>query len=170
MATAKPVFASDVSEIQQRMAQIRHDMHQEVRGAVKGAHSLTDWKSLVANYPWLSLGVAATVGYLVVPWRATRPQALVSLTTAPELAVIGTATEQRPTARRPRWKAFGVVSGLLVPVVLRAAQNYALNYFEQWLAAHPLNRPQPVRDVRPSQSEHKPAGPGFQGTRFRESR
>jgi hypothetical protein len=28
---------------------------------------------------------------------------------------------------------------LIAPIVVRAAQNYAMNYVERWLAAHPFN-------------------------------
>ena len=59
MATAKPSNSTELEDIQRRMAQIRHDMHGEVRQAVKGAQSLTDWRSLVRNHPWLTVGVAA---------------------------------------------------------------------------------------------------------------
>ena len=67
MPAAKPTTSMDISDIQRRMAQIRHDMHQEVQGAVKGAQSLTDWRSLVKSHPWLSISVASVVGYLLVP-------------------------------------------------------------------------------------------------------
>ena len=36
MATMKPAYANEVSEIQRQMALVRHQMHQEVQGAVKG--------------------------------------------------------------------------------------------------------------------------------------
>jgi len=170
MTTAKPSFATEVSEIQERMAQIRHEMHQEVQGAVKGAHQLTDWRSLVGNYPWVSLGIAAAVGYLIVPRRAARLPTVVTPATAPQVAALASAAEQPTGARRSGWKSFGAVSGYLVPVVIRAAQNYALHHFERWLAAHPLHPREPAHGVRPAENKHEPAAPGFQGTPLRESR
>jgi ElaB/YqjD/DUF883 family membrane-anchored ribosome-binding protein len=65
MAALKPMTSMDISDIQRRMAEIRHDMHQEVQGAVKGAQSLTEWRSFVKSHPWLSISVASVVGYLI---------------------------------------------------------------------------------------------------------
>ena len=72
MAMARADSPAELSDIQRRMAQIRHDMHEEVQGAVRGAQSLTDWRSMVASHPWAALGAAAAVGYLAVPHRRSR--------------------------------------------------------------------------------------------------
>ena len=72
MATAKSTPA-DINEIQRRMAQIRRDLHEDVREVVKGAQSLTDWRSQVRSHPWLALGAAAALGYFVVPKRNPAP-------------------------------------------------------------------------------------------------
>ena len=72
MATAKST-AAEITEIQRRMAQVRRELHEEVREAVKGAQSLTDWRSQVRHHPWLALGAAAAVGYLIVPRRRQEP-------------------------------------------------------------------------------------------------
>ena len=74
MVTAKSTPA-EINEIQRRMAQIRHELHEEVREAVKGAQSLTDWRSQVRNHPWLALGAAAVMGYMIVPRRRREPAA-----------------------------------------------------------------------------------------------
>ena len=66
------------------MAQIRHDMHHDVQGAVEGAQSLTDWRTLIRMNPWISLGIAATVGYLIVPKRRRETPTIVSVDAAPE--------------------------------------------------------------------------------------
>src|ERR1700722_7924548 len=79
MAMTKPSSPTDIADIQRRMAQIRLEMHQEVQGAVHGARTLTDWKSLVRSYPWLSLSVAAAVGYFVVPRRRSDAPTVVAV-------------------------------------------------------------------------------------------
>ena len=81
MATANSTISAEISDIQRRMAQVRHEMHQEVQGAVKGARSLTDWRSLVRSHPWLSLGVAAAAGYLIVPKRRWETPAVTAVDT-----------------------------------------------------------------------------------------
>jgi hypothetical protein len=139
MAMTKPSSSMDAADIQRRMAQIRHVMHQEVQGAVQGARTLTDWRSLVKSYPWLSLSVAAAVGYFVVPKRRKETPTVVTVAApGPEfLANAGSGTQDE-RARSTRWTLLGTAFSLLAPIAVRAAQNYALTYFEQWLANHPL--------------------------------
>ena len=61
------------------MAQIRHDMHQEVQGAVKGAQSLTDWRGLVTSHPWLSISVGVGGGVPHCPKRRLVSHAVVAV-------------------------------------------------------------------------------------------
>ena len=131
MATAKSTPA-EITEIQRRMAQIRREMHEDVREAVKGAQSLTDWRSQVRNHPWAALGAAAVLGYLIVPKRHPAP--------APAIVAVAPAAAAPAVAEPPRKKRWGLIGsaiGLLAPIAVRAAQNYAIQYLEQWIAAQP---------------------------------
>jgi hypothetical protein len=136
MSTAKPTSA-EVIEIQRRMAQVRHELHEEVREAVKGAQSLTDWRSQVRNHPWLALGAAAALGYLLVPKRRVEPAPTIVAVSPHPTTVPTAATRPEEPKRRKRWGLIGSALGLLGPVAVRAAQNYAIQYLEQWLAAQP---------------------------------
>jgi hypothetical protein len=139
MPAVKPMTATDISDIQRRMAQIRHDMHQEVSGAVKGAQSLTDWRSLVTSHPWLSISVATVVGYLIVPSR--RPVSPAILTVghpSPELRAATAVRDQKPPSKLSGWSILGTAFSLLAPIAVRGAQTYALGYLEQFLSQHPL--------------------------------
>jgi len=164
MAATKPIIATDITDIQRRMAQIRHDMHQEVQGVVKGAQSLTDWRSLVKRHPWQSLAIASAVGYLIVPKRRMEPATIAALG-SPTPAVLPCPAKEE-VADRPgsaRSNALGIILGLVAPIVVRAAQNYALNHFEAWLAQHPL----PLEAIWPREripkTEDEPAAPGAGG-------
>lgn len=130
MATAKSTPA-DITEIQRRMARIRHELHEDVREAVKGAQSLTDWRSQVRSHPWLALGAAAAVGYLLVPRRHAAP-AIVAVAPAAAVQPSVAASE-----KKKRWGLIGSAFGLLAPIAVRAAQNYAIQYLEQWIASQP---------------------------------
>jgi hypothetical protein len=140
MATAKSSPAADIGEIQRQMAQVRHEMHQDVREAVQGAQSLTDWRSLVKSHPWLALATAAVTGYVLVPRRRSEAPAVVAVgvpTTGQ--AAVGPAHVDlsRPPAKTKTWGLIGSAIGLLAPVAIRAAQNYAAHYLEQRLAPQP---------------------------------
>ncbi len=136
--------AAAIGEIRREMAHLRQDMHREVRGVVRGAQSLADWRSVIRSYPWLCLGVSAAVGYLVVPGRR---RATASMTLGG-----GRLAEVNPRTSSSGWNAFAVVSSLLAPVAVRAAQNYALQHLESWLATHPLLGPPPGSGQGPAES------------------
>jgi hypothetical protein len=159
MPAVKPMNSTDVSDIQRRMAQIRHDMHQEVQGAVKGAQSLTDWRSFITSHPWLSISVASVVGYLIVPARrSVSPTIMTVANPSPELLTATTAREQKRQSKQSGWSILGTAFSLLAPIAVRGAQSYALGYLEQWLSQHPLpsvpgEAPgRPTRESSPSAS------------------
>jgi hypothetical protein len=139
MATANSPDSTEISNIQRRMAQIRREMHQDVQGAVHGAQSLTDWRSLIRGHPWVALGLAAVAGYLIVPKRVRETQALAAPSGTPPEATPITARNQPAPARHAEASTIGTVFSLVAPVAVRAAQNYALKRFERWLEEHPLH-------------------------------
>jgi hypothetical protein len=141
METARSITTAEINEIQRRMAQIRHDLHVEVRDAVKGAQSLTDWRSQVRSHPWLALGAAAAAGYLIVPRRRSAAPTVVAVSPAASgLAAAAPAQPERPS-RRSRWDILGTAFSLLAPIAVRAAQNYAIQSLEQWLVRQPTGGP-----------------------------
>jgi hypothetical protein len=133
MATAKSTPA-DITEIQRQMAQIRRELHEDVREAVKGAQELTDWRSRVRSHPWMALGAAAALGYVIVPRRHPAPApAIVAVT--PAAAIPPTPAPVLP--RKKRSGLIGSAIGLLAPIAVRAAQNFAIQYLEHWIASRP---------------------------------
>ena len=152
--------SAEIAEIQQRMAQIRREMHKDVQGAVRGAQSLTDWRNLLANHPWAGLGIAMGLGYLIVPRKKTELRAgdvstAHALVEANQALAAMAASESAKSRFRPLRFAFG----MLTPVLFRAAQNYALNQLDQWLASHPLGIPESDRG-----RGVEPRGPAFAET------
>jgi hypothetical protein len=136
MATAKTTVA-EITEIQRQMAQVRHELHQEAQGMVKGAQSLTDWRSHVRHHPWLALGAAAAAGYLIVP-RRRQEQVPTIVAVAPQAAgVMAPARAAAEPGKKKRWGLIGSAVGLLAPIAIRAVQNYAIQYLEQWIASQP---------------------------------
>jgi hypothetical protein len=155
MASSSAARSAEIAELQQKMALIRRQMHEDVQGAVRGAQLLTDWRSLVGNHPWAALGVAAGLGYLLVPHRKPEQQALYS----PPIAGLLSAAPPARTGSS-HFPSVGSMVGLFAPILVRAAQNYASHYLEQWLEAHsppvrisaPPRRPEPV-EVNPGDRE-----------------
>ncbi|QDU49230.1 hypothetical protein Pan110_15490 [Gimesia panareensis] len=49
------------------MERLREELDEDVHQIKRRASSLTDWQYYIRNYPWLSIGGAALIGYLLVP-------------------------------------------------------------------------------------------------------
>jgi len=143
MATAKSTPApADSNEIQRRMAQIRRDLHEDVRGVVASAEAVTDWRRYIRNYPWTAMGVALAAGYLVVPRRhRSVPHDLATHADVARVREVVEGTrdkaegtrEKEKEASKERKGLLAMAMALLGPVALRAAQGYAVSYLENWI-------------------------------------
>jgi hypothetical protein len=113
------------------MAQIRRDLHEDVKGVVEGAEAATDWRRFIRNYPWATMGAAIFVGYLIVP-RKHRP-APIQIVPSQIAQAIPVQTLQATEPKKGK-SLLGSAFGLFAPLVFRTAQGYALQFAEQWLA------------------------------------
>jgi uncharacterized membrane protein YkvA (DUF1232 family) len=169
----------EVDAIRRQMAEIRRELHEDVREVVATAEAVTDWRAYLSRYPWVALGAAFAVGYLVVPRRhrpvATRAD-LSEVREAVESArqtVVEAAMGKDEGAARRRKGLIGAALGMLTPLALRAAQGYALKYLEHWIAAQqmaaahagPPPYPGPQGPPRPGPGRapgpRREAGPGM---------
>lgn len=125
MATA----TNDADELRRQMALIRRDLHEDVRGVVASAEAVTDWQRYIRSYPWVALGGAAAVGYLIVPRRHK------AVATKEDVAKVRAVVEQaKDTAEKaPRKGLLAAGFAMLAPVAVRAAQGYAVRYLENWI-------------------------------------
>ena len=134
--------SNDVDEIRRQMATIRRAMHEDVKEVVATAEAATDWKRYLTAYPWVSLGAAFVVGYMIVPKRHKTAEALAAtqadLSKVREMVettgkqVVASAKAQVEPA--PRRKGLIVAAlGMVAPLVIRTAQGYAMKYLEQWI-------------------------------------
>lgn len=134
-------YTSD--DIQRRMAEIRRDLHKDVRDVVASAEAATDWRRYLTMYPWVSLGAAFAVGYLVVPRRQHAPSAT-DITPGAEkqirAAIDSLEKEPRPPKRR-RVGVIGTLWSLAGPVATRAAQSYAAQFLERQLSQYEQSVP-----------------------------
>jgi len=90
--------AREADAIQDQMRLIRAELRTDVQDFMAGAREMTDWTYYVRSYPWVCLGAAAALGYLVVPTRPRvvkpDPQSLVEL--AKHNQVVVKMEEPRP--------------------------------------------------------------------------
>ena len=157
-------------DIRREMAQIRRDLHVDMQGVVAGAEAATDWRHYVRLYPWAALGLAFGAGFLLVPRRRrsvsqTAEQAadaavakVKGKTFRVEMpSVASSKTVEKEKTRSGLW---GALFGMVVPVVMKAAQNYASHYVETLLAQNGQFGPEPAGPSGPPPaSPPPPAGP-----------
>jgi ElaB/YqjD/DUF883 family membrane-anchored ribosome-binding protein len=147
---ASDVANTELDEIQRQMARIRRELRADVRdvissasgvfstaqGVISGAHGVIagahdvistagrafQLRRIVQRHPWASLGVAAAIGYLLVP-RRSGPR-------APNHQPAQSAASGEPY--HPLGLARALVDALL-PLAIRVGQGYAAHLLEQWI-------------------------------------
>lgn len=122
---------NETDEIRRQMAKIRSELHSEMRGVVDVATAATDWRAYIRNRPWLAIGLAFTAGFVVVP-RRSKPTTIVVQQPAADVENLVAAPESANRFSVMRW-----VMGTVGTMAVRAAQSYASNYVENFLANHP---------------------------------
>lgn len=168
MATAT---TNEVDDIRRRMAQIRQRLHQDMQGVVAGAEAASDWKHYVRLYPWASLAACFAAGFLIVPrkrrsvTRTAQKAAEAAVAKVTEVAeangtgkIAAKASSSAEEAKKKGW--IGALIGLASPLVVRAAQSYALGYVETWIAQQQAAASGPTGAV-------PPGGPGRGGPQGR---
>ncbi|MHB1038075.1 MAG: hypothetical protein ACYC35_26880 [Pirellulales bacterium] len=96
--------------VRARMQQLRCEIDGDMEDVSASARTMLDWKHYVKTYPWVCLGAAVALGFLIVPTRskAIRPD----LATPTELTKTGhLVVKPAPTAAR------GLVDALVATVV-----------------------------------------------------
>ena len=145
---------TDVDDIRRRMAQIRRGLRENVQGVMAGAEAATDWRYYARRNPWLSLGLAFTIGFLIVPRRRRSLTETADAVAARVAQTVTPAPPPEPT--KPRSSLLGGLVGLVSPVLIRIAQSYAASSLENLLTQQGLLGPLPSAGPRPGPS----GGPG----------
>jgi hypothetical protein len=162
---------NEVDEIRRQMAQIRLNLHNSVQQVVSGAGDVADWRRHIRAHPWLALGTAFTVGYLIVPKRRRHlpadTQRPIDVAMLRELIDDARRAGPLPEANEPARGSslVGAAVGMLAPLAWRAAQSYALAYLEQWIAQQSQQALRPARApagaaAAPGETPARPRRPG----------
>lgn len=104
-----------------RMQGVRCDIDQDLEDVSASARSMVDWKHYVTAYPWVCLGAAAVLGFLIVPKRSTATNADAATPTEP-------AKTSQPAVNSAPTAAHGLAEALVVAVVSIAVRE-AIAYF-----------------------------------------
>jgi len=107
--------------VRARMQLIRRDIDQDVEDMVVSARNMVDWKHYVRTYPWVCLGTAAVLGFLVVPKRSTGVRVLAGLAALAK-------DNSHPVVKPAPAAARGLVDAIaatIANIAIRAATAYA---------------------------------------------
>jgi hypothetical protein len=105
------------------MQGIRCEIDQDLEDVSASTRSLVDWKHYVKAYPWVCLGAAAALGFLIVPKRSTTINADLAAPTEPTKTGHPAVTSAPTAARR--------VVDALVATVVSIAVREAIAYLGQ---------------------------------------
>lgn len=59
----------DTIAILRRMKEVRCDLSDGAQEIAESARDMGEWRHYVRNYPWIVLGTACAIGYVIVPRR-----------------------------------------------------------------------------------------------------
>jgi len=104
-----------------RMQGIRCEIDQDLEDVSASVHNMVDWKHYVEAYPWLCVGAAAALGFLIVPKRSAATNAGAATPTEP-------ASTSHPAASSPSAAGHGWVKTIVTAVVGIAVRE-AIAYF-----------------------------------------
>lgn len=109
-------------EIIARMQSVRSRLGDDASSVRTSVKELTDWKLAVRRFPWAAAGLAAAVGFLVVPKRSVEhtvdPETLRKM--ANEHRVVVT-----PPSHETQQKGMGnAIVAMVAPALARAAIGY----------------------------------------------
>lgn len=102
--------------VRARMQGIRRDIDRDLVDVSASARNMVDWKHYVQAHPWMCLGTAAAVGFLLVPKRSAAIHTVGAVPAAPAK----TGTAHAPSAAAA---ARGFVDALVAAVVTIAARE-----------------------------------------------
>jgi len=119
-------MSDSADEIRQRMDRVRREVGDDVRGIVETARTLSDWRYHVRHHPWICVGAALALGFLVVPRRrkhvdSAEAKELVSLLKKYNVGVTGPPSSGKGLVR--------ALIGMAAPALARSAMGLAQQRF-----------------------------------------
>mgnify|MGYP003382146581 CR=1 FL=1 len=119
---------AEYEAIQREMAIARREMYAGARDVVTNAKELTDWRHYVREYPWLSIGAAFAVGYIVIS-----PIARTIISTRSRRREDFPERDRKPVKEQASWTSSAL--SFVSSTALRLAMAYAGQHLGNWLTS-----------------------------------
>ena len=118
-------MSDSADEIVKRMRDLRREASDDVKGIVESAKTLSDWRYYVVHHPWVCVGAAAALGFVLTPTRKPVPRE-----DAKELvALMKKYNAGGASAAVPAKGVAGTLIGMATPFVMRAVMRAAQQHF-----------------------------------------
>ncbi len=118
-------MSDSADDIVRRMQLVRRDVGDDVKGIVETARTLSDWRYHVKHHPWILLGGAIALGFLVAPKRRKIPG-----DEAKELAALLKKYNVGVTSPTSAGKGFAAsMLSIAAPFVMRSVMSAAQQRF-----------------------------------------
>jgi len=141
---------AEAETIQKQMRAVREDIRDDMRELVVSAREMTDWTIYVKAYPWLCLGAAFALGFVIVPSRSViiKPDAegLMELARRNKLVV----KMQESSPQKKRGGLLNELLSLAAATLLQSGMKVVTSQFSQGFSSDG----QPHRNGRPGVSSH----------------
>lgn len=137
--------SEEADSLRRQMRTIRRELGNDVEELVVQAERLMDWRYYIQQYPWAMTGLAAIVGYFIVPRR--------NVTLPTDASTLARLAEKIPVMMPtpPQPKKQGLVGSLIsmgTSYAMRAALAYATQQLsKQFLPPAPAPRPEEQHHV-----------------------
>lgn len=120
-------------EISHSMKRLRNELDGDVHQIKQSAATLSDWQYYIRNYPWMSLGGAALVGYLLVPKRLEiqRPDA----ETIEKLARKNRLVVEHQPRKHASKGGLQTVASFVTRLIIKAATAQLMHHFANGIAS-----------------------------------
>jgi hypothetical protein len=139
MKRRSSVQQPDPADLQRRMAQVRQDLEHNSARLKENAQTLADWRYYVRRYPWLTVAVAGTIGFMLVPKRAkpapSSVEALAQLAREHGYVLQGTSDKARSNG------LFTGLASMIGKTLLRSGSAYVAGQLGQILAGRMATPP-----------------------------
>jgi hypothetical protein len=123
---------TEAEDVQRQMRAVRAELRDDVQELVVSANQMADWKRYVRAYPWLCVGGALAVGFLLVPQRSVvvRPDAegLIELAKRNKLVV---KMEETPPPEKKRGGLLAQLVSLAAATLLQGGLKIASEQFSR---------------------------------------
>lgn len=127
----------ETQAILQRMKEVRCDLDEGAQEIAESASDLADWRYYVKSYPWICVGAAAALGYVIVPWGRFGLEKVNK--TLDEMADQNRQTSKSNTRSKSGVRsAIGVFAGNLL---WRSASRYAARKANDYFASESATSP-----------------------------